>query len=502
METLKNTLTQIRRVWERSSRGNRVATVVLGLASLAAVLGVGVWSLQPQFVPLATSLAPRDLADVISRLESENIPYQLNHAGTAVSVPKAQWNSARLTVGDALPAEHSRPSFEEGSPLDSPGMSREKLLRNKEMSLETTIGSMHSIKHATVHISQQHQDPFMRPSDKTRASVVLEFERGRSFSAEQAESIVQMVSHAIEGLSPENVSVTSTRGDNLIAHRSGIDSIVERQFEYRRRIEAYLASKAESMLSRMFGLDKAIVRVTADIDFRKLTTTQTTYDPDGRVVSKETTETKSRSHTTRAPIGPAGTSSNLGKLRAPGSGPGLEKEETLDAEYKVPQTVEELITEPGAIKRMTVAATVDLSSAGEGAQVTIEQIEALIQVATGFDETRADSIKVIEASLPSPEPLIQEPDWWGEYRDVVQVVSLGVASLVAVVLGFLTLRRIKPITVAGDEAGGAARRARLLAEIANRANQDPDTVSRIVAAWMDEPTPPAEDADSPSRAAA
>jgi flagellar biosynthesis/type III secretory pathway M-ring protein FliF/YscJ len=68
-----------------------------------------------------------------------------------------------------------------------------------------------------------------------------------------------------------------------------------------------------------------------------------------------------------------------------------------------------------------------------------------------------------------------------------QVVSLGLASVVAFVLGFMTLRRMKPITLK-SEAAADARREQLLANISNQAANDPETVSRIVAAWLNEPT--------------
>lgn len=505
METIKNGFAQARRVWERSSKGNRIATVALVLMSVGAIAAVGVWSVQPQYVPLASGLAPHELANIISRIEAENIQYKLNHAGTAISVSKSQWNAARVAAGDAITTDLSEPDFLEGSPLDPREERQVRLLRNKEKSLASTIRRMQGIKSATVHISQQNEMVWARPHEKTRASVLLELDRGSSFGREQAEAIVQLVSHAVEGLLPEDVAITNTRGENILGHSAGIDAVVERQFEYSRRVEAKLAAQAETMLSRIFGLNKAFVRVTADIDFRKVTTTDTTYDPDSKVISKEINETKTYQQTRRAPIGPVGATPSLSGNKS-SNGSGTNKEELINAEYKVAQTVETNISAPGAIKRLTVAATVDLSGATDeagAATVTIEQVEALIKVATGFDEDRTDSITVINAPLPDLEVAepIAAPTGWDQYRDVVQVVSLGLASVFAVVFGFLTLRRIKPITLPSDDGESEARRARLVADISDQASRDPETVSRIVAAWLNEPLPSAAESAQPEDAA-
>ncbi len=491
MEALKNTYAQLRRVWTKSGRPTQIATVFFAVVSVAAIVGVGIWSAQPQYYPLASGLSPEDIAAVMTKLEAEQIPYELNHAGTAISVPKSSWNKARIAAGDTIVAAGSPPPLE-GSPWDIPEQRRYYELRDKERRLEHTIARMNSVKSATVHISHKEDEVFLRPEASARASVQLELERGRLFSREQAESVVALVSHAVEGLTPDSVTVSDTMGRQY-PESSGIDADVESQFEYQKRMEAYLASKAQTMLATMLGLENAIVRVTTDVDFRRTTSTLKTYDPDGKVIRRE--ETTSKTTTQRDPVGRVGTTPNLGGGSAAGNDT-VNKEETVDAEYSVPETIEELIEAPGTIKRMTVAAMVDLSGTGEnGAKVTIEQVRALIQVATGFDASRDDQIEVVEADLPdAPPPAdLQTPGMWEQVRELVQVGSLGLASLVAFVLGWLTLRRIKPVTIkAADSVDSEASRARLIANITETASRDPDTVSRIVAAWLNEPLQPPE----------
>ncbi|MFK7818280.1 MAG: flagellar basal-body MS-ring/collar protein FliF [Planctomycetaceae bacterium] len=507
METIKNALSQAQRVWERSSRGNKIATIAMVLVSAVSIFGVGIWSMQPQYIPLALELETGQVTTAKTRIEAAGIPVKMNFNATGILVPKSQWNAARLAAGDAIPEGFADPELQELGPLDSREKHREIALRNNELRLQATIRQIQGIKNATVHISKPDDELFVRENGDTRASVVLDLDRGRTFSRTNAETIVQLVSHGVEGLAPDNVSVSTTRGENLRGLNAGVDSEVQAQLEYRKLVEAHIAGKAESLLSQMLGTNNAIVRVSADIDFTTLKIIDTRYDAEGKVAADTKIDNETTYKTGRSAIGPVGTTPNLAGQTGTGvlrSSP--DKKENITSKFLVPKTVETTNGPKGKLQRLTVAAMVDLSGFPEGAaKPTLEQIKALIRTATGIDETRTDTIEVVEATLPDLEELIPvaAPAGWNQYRDMFQVVSLGLASLVAFVLGFMTLRRMKPITLK-SEAAADARREQLLANISNQAERDPETVSRIVAAWLNEPLPSDEEAKSsdPVRAAA
>ena len=74
-----------------------VGTVVL---CVAAIVGVGIWSARPQYVPIASDLGPSVAAEIVSKLDAEGISNRLNFSGSTVSVPQSQWNKARLVLGE------------------------------------------------------------------------------------------------------------------------------------------------------------------------------------------------------------------------------------------------------------------------------------------------------------------------------------------------------------------------------------------------------------------
>lgn len=173
----------------------------------------------------------------------------------------------------------------------------------------------------------------MRDRESTKASVVLDLKPGAHFTRADAQSIVSLVSHGVEGLDPENVTVLDTEG-RLLSSNHGFEADVTGQLEYRRRLEADLAAKAETMLSQLLGPGRAVVRVTADIDFTETEREETTYDPDGKVKLSEEVTSEQTTGMQASAAGAAGTASNVGGGAGGGSrNPVTTKIESNKTEY-------------------------------------------------------------------------------------------------------------------------------------------------------------------------
>lgn len=504
METIKKTLTQVRDIWDRSGRGNRIAMVALVLFSLAAITGVGIWSSQPQYIPLAVGLTPDETAKIVSLIETEGISYQLNHAGSSVSVPKTDWAAARVAVGDAIPNVNAAPNLDPGNPLDSTETLRNLEHRNREIELGAAIQRMHAIQTAQVKISKPRNEIFQRPEEGTRASVLLDVKQGHFFSHQNAEAIALHIAHSVEGVTADNVSVTSMRGEDLRGTGSGIPSDIQSQLDYQKRVEAYYGSKVHTFLAASLGAHKAIVEVTTALDFEKQEITSKTYDPDGKVAKSE--DILSDSQSGQVEGGLVGAAGNFGSNNALLRG-GTQKKETAKSEFLVPETTETITKQPGKLLRLNVGVIVDLAGDTDGAdadtdaaatpsrkKLTVAEVEKLVTTCLGIDESRGDQISVVEGPVHNPfaGDAVPVAGAWDQYRDMFQVVSLGLASLVAVVFGLLTLRRLKPITLPPDTSEAESKRDKLVEEISEEATSHPETISQIVATWLNEPLPTPE----------
>ncbi len=305
--TVKAWLTQIQMMWRDWTTPQKVAISGAAFLCVAAVIGVGLWSMQSQYVPVASDLSPATAAEIVAALESKGIQSQLNFSGSSVLVPKQDLSRARLAAGDLLDINHGGKEDLEGSIWGDPALTHQRMLRAQEQRIARSITQMQFVRQATVHLSKPEPSPFVRDRVPPSASVVLELKGTNPISREDAQAIVALVSHGVEGMAPEQVTVMDTQG-RILTSREPVEGDVAAHLEYRRRLEADLAIKAETLLSQMLGAGKAMVRVTADVDFTERQIEKKTYDPDGKVKVQEKIESQSEPSVAArsAPSGGAG----------------------------------------------------------------------------------------------------------------------------------------------------------------------------------------------------
>lgn len=504
MEFLQNLMTQLTGQWSRWTRAQQISMAGGLLLCLAIVAGVGYWSLQPDYVPLASGLAPADAAEIVSTLEAERITYKLNFSGSSISVGKSDLSRARLACKEHLGAAGGGGSKEGDGATDiwsDPSLTHVRLLRQQETRLARSIGQLKSIKSATVHISKPESSPFIREQGRTTASVVVELRSGAFLTGRDAQSIVSLISHGVEGLLPGDVSVMDTEG-RLLTSEGGLEGDVAGQLEFRRRLETGLAAKAETMLAEVLGVGHAVVRVTADVDFTQTTSTQKTYDPSGKVKTTEKIVSETNSTPRSVASGPAGTPSNVGAAAGSSRSESIaaNKREESETSYLNPETTNTTAEAPGRIRRITVAAVVDVpepEAPAAGATKTAKapaaprldkaSLEALIKQAVGFDPDRNDQVEVVLSKLAAGEPVSAAPPIASpvSIQDWLKASSIGITALVVGALGFLTLKRFRPVVVEQpspvEVSLTAARRLSALQELAR---SNPEAAAEVLKAWL------------------
>lgn len=495
MNSLKQIRDQLLAVWNRSSRATRSAYVAVAAGCLLLIVGVGIWSSRPQLVPLATNLSPTQAAQIIDLLDAEKITNKMNFSGSTVLVPKKDFNRARLVIKDiaGLPAsnldeEPTFPGF-----LPDPGRS----LKRREQQIAQTLMRMNAIKHASVTLALPDPTPFalVHEESPATAAVVVELHPNAQFSRQSiGASVASTVSYSVSGLTPENVTVFDTNGQRLFSGSEGGGSIYD-QLAHQRRVEADITAKAQRLLAQSLGEGASALSITADIDFTQRSSKKTTHDPDGSAKQSEDTEQTTVNGDRRLAQGPAGVESNLrGQSGTDRGSYGSEKTEKYNTKYSVGTEEESLEEYGGTIKRLSIAATVDLSKVknDSGQTHSKEDIEELVKSAVGFEDKRGDNITLLVGKIIDATPLVDEVEngipWWQKYERLVRSLSLGVAALVAFVIGLLVIRKLRPITVveSSDEDRGR-RRSDLVDELSSKVHEHPEAVSRILATWLNDP---------------
>jgi flagellar M-ring protein FliF len=513
-------------------------TILLALAAgVAGLVAVGLWSQQPDMQVLFANLTQEDAGAIVEKLKESKVPYEVGAGGGSIFVPSAQVHDLRLQLaGQGLP--HGGGVGFEIFDRTTVGMSEfvQKLNYRRALQgeLARTIAQMPEVERARVHLAVPERRLFSSEQDKPRASVVLSLKRSGSLSKAQVQGVVHLVASSVEGLQPQHVTVVDGHGRMLSeASDDGPTRLSGSQLEYQRSIEKDIETRIQTMLERIVGASKAVVRVSSVLDFRQVELTEERFDPNGQVVRSEQRNQEKANGTSGQAGGVPGVGSNVpsGQVAQPAqssSNSTQTKNETLN--YEISRTVSRIIEPTGTIKKLSVAVLVDgtyeAAKAGEGtgeakrkyaprADAEMKQIEEIVKKAMGYSAERQDQVEVVNVPFGGEEAeegpgaiataVLPSAAVWAPY------VRYGVAGVlfllilffvVRPLLGVLTapqgapmlaegqlampqgMQQALPMTVGQLESslGGAPR-----TQIVDMARGNPQSTALIVKQWLKSP---------------
>jgi len=489
--------------WSRLSAGRRIVIVLAVLAVAASVYGLSRGAGAPQTSLLYGGLEQRTAGDVVTALEQRGVAYEVR--GDAIYVPAGQRDELRMSLAaEGLPA-NSAQGYELLDSLSGFGTTSQMFdaayWRAKEGELARTIIASPHIRAARVHISNPTNTPFQRENRPTAAVTVTT--TGLSVTAPQANALRFLVASSVSGLVADDVAVIDSSG-GLVAGEDRAPGGAGQT------IGDDLRARAERLLFARVGPGNAVVEVSVETVTETESIIERRIDPDSRVAIS--TEVEERSSAAQDSGGTGVTvASNLpaGDAAAEGGNSNSQDSQTRSlTNFEVSETSREILREPGAVRRLTVAVLVnDLETTDETGAVQstprspeeLASLRELVGSAVGLDEARGDEITIqslpFEASdaigsdpLPSTSPPL----------DMMTLIQLGVLALVALILGLFVVRPIlssrntaalpAPITDTGpeifppprdraDSATMAAGDDRRLIE--GEPASEPDPVSRL-----------------------
>ena len=500
MGGLKQFTQQIQQFWARQSTFGRVAYGSTTVLLMALVGGVGYWASRTEYAVLFSGLPAEDADAIVQKLDADRTAYQLAADGTTILVPSDKVHKARMTlVATGLPQGSGKgfELFDQMSMGTTPFVQNMNYVRAIQGELARTIMTLEPVAHARVHIVQPEPTPFVREEKPVTASVVIKTRAGAALSRRATAGIVALVAGSVKGLTAENVTVLDSDGQVLSERRDPKGGTASSdQLAYQRDVESHLASKAQEILSRLLGHGRAVVRVTADMSFRHLKETSEKFDPDGKVITRESL-TSSKTTSTSGTRGPAGAVSNIPPGQNPGqSGAGPNKnDETIENEYVVSKVNRQLEEQQGMIDRLTVAVMLIPSPTNadtppeETLGITPAEAKELVKQAVGYKEGR-DQIqvsigKVAEAPADAAvDAGILALQQWQNYAAIVRASSLGAAAFVLLAIGLVAMRR-RPVP--GPAMTGSALSSGGVS-VGNDELTDLQAVAATVKAWLEEPT--------------
>ena len=515
--------------------------ILIGIAAaVAAGVGIVLWSKEHTYSLLYGNLGQQDAAQIAQALETNAVPYKLDSATGAITVPSDQVHDARLKLaGQGLPEGDG--GFAVMSKDPGFGVSQFMEGARYQHALETelarTIANLQAIEGARVHLALPRQSAFVRDRRSPSASVFLQMKPGRRLETEQVTAIVNLVASSIPELEADQVTVVDQQGRLLSAPEGDTELAArDKQLEIARGMEERYTSRVEQLLAPLVGPGRVRAQVVADVELSTTEEAREIYKPDSQVVrSEQTAEESSRNGsgpqgvpgalTNQPPTAgvalPPGVSANnqppaanQAQSGTPAIAPPDNTSKQATRNYEIDRTVAYTKQPAGRLKRLTVAVLVDnLRTTDEKGVVTetaltaeqIENMTRLVKDAVGFDAARGDSVNVVNASFKGelkPEDIaVDEIPLWERplVRDIAKLL-VGLIVLLVLVLSVLRplirglLAAPKPLLPAVVPAGPAlpaeasanptADYEGQIAQARALVSQDPARVAQVVKTWV------------------
>ena len=473
--------------------GRKVGLMVALAVVVAIVVGSWIWVQTPDYRILYSNLSDRDGGAVIDSLQKLNIPFKMAEGGGAIMVPSGMVYEARLKLASQGLPKGGAVGFDL---LDNMKIGATQFQENVayqralEGEITRTVEAISSVQGARVHLAIPKETVFVREQQKPSASILINLYPGRTLEKAQVEGIVHLVASSVPDMPPSNVTIID-QNSNLLTSSSkqnslGLDSS---QLEYLHAVEQTYIRRIEDILAPITGPNNVRAQVTADLDFSMTEQTAETYKPNptpqqSAIRSSQTSETQSDTGAGAAGVPGALSNQPPGGATAPINAPGaragaaggaaagasgsMHKESTTN--FELDKTISHVRAPVGGIKRLSVAVVVN--NRGEKdkkgkvsyralTKEELMQIYNLAREAMGFNQTRGDTLNVVNASFNVGEeeaavsaPLWKDPAMVALAKDVVKYL------IIAGLLIYLVMGVIRP-ALSELAAAGEAHRAQL-----------------------------------------
>lgn len=455
---------QFRKLIASLTLGQRIMIVAAAVLVTAGGLGLMHWRKESDFRPLFSNLSPEDAAAVVQKLRESGDEFRLDQGGTTVLAPSARIAELRLDLASAGLPKSGRIGFELFDKTNfgaTEFTEKVNYRRALEGELERSIMTLTEVESARVHVTFPRDSVFLESQQPAKASIVVRLRPGTHLSKQNVLAVTNLAASAVEGLTPEAVSVIDAQG-NLLGRPRPQNAAADSQppdanLDYKQKIEADLLNKVNATLEPLLGAEKFRTGITVDCDFSRSEQSEESLDPTKSVMltSMRTDEETGATGTSGVP----GTASNLPRPTARPDAAGRNvSHHTENVTYQTSRTVRHTILPQGSVKKMSLSILVDqeMHWQGVGAKARriisppspekLKAIRDLVAGVVGITPERGDQILVeslpFDATLnsePPPAPVSavppsRYPKWMEPYVNDPRMLILGVAGLLGLVV--------------------------------------------------------------------
>lgn len=497
--------------WLNRLRANpKVPLMVAGSTAVAIVVALVLWAKSPDYSVLYSNISDQDGGAIVTQLTQMNIPYRYTSNGTAIMVPQDKVYDLRLRLAQQGLPKGGAVGFEL---LDNEkfGISQFSEQVNYQRALEgelaRTIETLGPVKAARIHLAMPKPSLFVREQKAPSASVTLNLQPGRALDNGQINAIVYMVSSAVAGLPPGNVTVVDQAGHLLTPSNNDGRDLNDAQLKYTTDVESRIQQRIEGILGPIVGNGNVHAQVNAQVNFDTKEQTQEQYGPNSDpaqqavrsrqlnqseqlggqnpggvpgALSNQPAPANSAPITTNAAQGQAQNGQQNGQQTQAGANANnravpsnTQHDETTN--YEVDRTILHTKMNVGDVQRLSVAVVVNFKTTPDGKPLPLtndqmKQIEDLTREAMGYSEKRGDTLNVVNSAFTAQDDTLGQLPFWKQQAFIDQLIEGGRWLLIALVAWILWRKMVRPHVVRRQEAVKAA------AELARQRDEEDKAV--------------------------
>ncbi|AEJ61209.1 flagellar M-ring protein FliF [Spirochaeta thermophila DSM 6578] len=492
-EWLKNVLERVKNAWGKWSLVQKIIFISIVVVLVGSLVFLASLSGAPSMVPLLNKAItdPQVLEDITTRLEEENVPYQVTADNRIlVSDEKTARRMRAILVREDLVPRGTDPwelfDIERWTITD---FERNVNLRRAiTRTVEEHLKALDDIDDASVTLVLPEKALFAEDQEPPSASIIIVPKPGSDITSnrKKIEGIVKLVQFAVEGLDPDYITITDQRGvvlndfegmeqfDRLELARRQLKTKQELENEYKKRILSALGTVFRSdrveIVNLDIELDMSDVEVKTEEHFpitMKPDNPRTPYDESEVVpsitLSKEIQDEKFEG-TGFNPEGPPGQEGQ--------TPPAYKDLEGLVGKYSRNSLIQNEVVntrniterkDPWEIKRISVAVALDgvwkweYNEKGEVvfnpdgsikrtylpvSDEDLRKAEELIKGAVGYKRERGDLITVQHIQFDRTLQFAEEDAAFRARRQLERTVFYSLLGVAALLVAFIIFRLI------------------------------------------------------------
>ena len=447
----------------------RQLTIVAALAiCLAIAVFVIVLANEPEY-RLVSKLPTKELITTMDFLDANEVEYRQEN--NTISVPTDEYQHVKLLL--AREGLTDEPSQGEDILMQDMGfgvsqrLERERLKYGREQQLAKTVEQLQSVQRAKVLLAIPRENVFARREKNPSATVVLTMRRGKILSSEEVDAVVDIIASAVQGLSPNRVTVTDQNGRLLNSgSQDSMSSRSRNEFEIEQKREQEYMEKIDSILIPVVGLGNYTAQVDITMDFTNVEETQRRYNSDLPALRSEMSVESTNvggglggipgALTNQPPVESAIPENAVGGQKR--SMPSRKHSESTK-NYELDEAISHTTQQTGIIRRVSVSVALDYVAGAATTPTPVEgetttpvtnliprsaaetaSIRRILQGSIGFDLQRGDVLEVVTIPFNRPDfgvvvdlPLWQQP-WF------IKVLKLVLGAIVIIVLILAVVR--------------------------------------------------------------